>query len=118
MRKALEASHSRVRTIGKFFAASRVGLLISRCLKATTCSRKIARLIMSSNLVNPVVALFSGATHYGESKAVQGLIEQTVAALRLPGDFVRSGDRVVLKPNWVKEHDERFPGPNRWEHVV
>jgi uncharacterized protein (DUF362 family) len=25
---------------------------------------------------------------------------------------------VVLKPNWVKEHDERFPGPNRWEHLV
>ncbi|PYL01362.1 MAG: hypothetical protein DME19_01885 [Verrucomicrobia bacterium] len=24
----------------------------------------------------------------------------------------------MLKPNWVKEHDERFPGPNRWEHVV
>ncbi|HVY71401.1 MAG TPA: DUF362 domain-containing protein, partial [Verrucomicrobiae bacterium] len=28
------------------------------------------------------------------------------------------GDRVVLKPNWVKEHDERHPGPNQWEHVV
>jgi uncharacterized protein (DUF362 family) len=24
----------------------------------------------------------------------------------------------VLKPNWVKEHDERYPGPNQWEHVV
>jgi uncharacterized protein (DUF362 family) len=24
----------------------------------------------------------------------------------------------VLKPNWVKEHDERRPGPNAWEHVV
>jgi uncharacterized protein (DUF362 family) len=26
--------------------------------------------------------------------------------------------RVVLKPNWVKEHDERHPGSNTWEHVV
>ena len=24
----------------------------------------------------------------------------------------------MLKPNWVKEHDERHPGPDRWEHVV
>jgi len=24
----------------------------------------------------------------------------------------------VLKPNWVKEHDERHPGPGQWEHVV
>ena len=24
----------------------------------------------------------------------------------------------MLKPNWVKEHDERHPGPGRWEHVV
>ena len=24
----------------------------------------------------------------------------------------------MLKPNWVKEHDERHPGPNQWEHVV
>jgi len=23
-----------------------------------------------------------------------------------------------LKPNWVKEHDERHPGPNQWEHVI
>ncbi|HTG44552.1 MAG TPA: DUF362 domain-containing protein, partial [Verrucomicrobiae bacterium] len=25
---------------------------------------------------------------------------------------------IVLKPNWVKEHDERKPGPDQWEHVV
>lgn len=24
----------------------------------------------------------------------------------------------MLKPNWVKEHDERRPGPGQWEHVV
>ena len=24
----------------------------------------------------------------------------------------------MLKPNWVKEHDERHPGPGQWEHVV
>src|SRR5207244_3846516 len=28
------------------------------------------------------------------------------------------GNRVVVKPNWVKEHDERYPGPDHWEHVV
>ena len=31
---------------------------------------------------------------------------------------MRPHDRVVLKPNWVKEHDERHPGPGQWEHVV
>lgn len=38
--------------------------------------------------------------------------------LGLPSDFIRPGDRVILKPNWVKEHDERRPGPGQWEHVV
>ena len=38
--------------------------------------------------------------------------------VQLPEDYVRPGDRVVLKPNWVKEHDERHPGPDQWEHVV
>jgi len=46
------------------------------------------------------------------------LVEATLSALDLPGDFIRPGDRVVLKPNWVKEHDERTPGPDAWEHVV
>ncbi|MEO8426283.1 MAG: DUF362 domain-containing protein [Verrucomicrobiota bacterium] len=31
---------------------------------------------------------------------------------------MQSGNHVVLKPNWVKEHDERRPGPYQWEHVV
>jgi uncharacterized protein (DUF362 family) len=38
--------------------------------------------------------------------------------LALDPNFIRAGDNVVLKPNWVKEHDERFPGPDQWEHVV
>jgi uncharacterized protein (DUF362 family) len=46
------------------------------------------------------------------------MVDEALASLELPGDFIRSGDRVVLKPNWVKEHDERFPGPDQWEHVV
>src|SRR5690606_34679343 len=49
---------------------------------------------------------------------VQGMVESAIASLDLPADFIRPGDRVVLKPNWVKEHDERRPGPGAWEHVV
>ncbi|HSJ03275.1 MAG TPA: DUF362 domain-containing protein, partial [Verrucomicrobium sp.] len=45
-------------------------------------------------------------------------VARALDALALPGDFIRPGDRVVLKPNWVKEHDERHPGPGQWEHVV
>lgn len=63
------------------------------------------------------VSIGRGATRY-VSEDVCALVEETLAALNLPDDFVRAGDRVVLKPNWVKEHDERSPGPGAWEHVV
>lgn len=45
-------------------------------------------------------------------------VAETLNRLGLPPEFIRPGDKVVLKPNWVKEHDERFPGPDQWEHVV
>src|SRR5262245_36140237 len=65
-----------------------------------------------------LVAAFLGPKDYRDSNAIAGLVRQTLATLALPEDFVRPGDRAVLKPNWVKEHDERHPGPNQWEHVV
>src|SRR6185436_20896113 len=49
---------------------------------------------------------------------IHRMVSQSLEALSLPTDFIRSGDNVVVKPNWVKEHDERYPGPNQWEHVV
>src|SRR5262245_81735 len=64
------------------------------------------------------VSAFLGPKDYGDALAIAGLVRQSLAALALPNDFVQPGDRVVLKPNWVKEHDERRPGPNQWEHVV
>jgi uncharacterized protein (DUF362 family) len=64
------------------------------------------------------VAVFSGATDYRDPKAVECLVRQALDALEMPQDFIRPGERVVLKPNWVKEHDERRPGPGQWEHVV
>lgn len=67
---------------------------------------------------SPVVAAWRGATTYADRAGVQGMVESAIASLDLPADFIRPGDRVVLKPNWVKEHDERRPGPGAWEHVV
>ena len=68
---------------------------------------------------NPAqVSAQHGVDHYGDPGAIRSLVDETLAALQLPADYVRSGDRVVLKPNWVKEHDERHPGPDQWEHVV
>src|SRR5437762_6215485 len=64
------------------------------------------------------VALVSGPDHYKDAAAVRQAVDQALESLQLPSDFARPGDRVVLKPNWVKEHDERHPGPNQWEHVV
>lgn len=64
------------------------------------------------------VAAFAGAASYADAAEVQATVRAALEALELAPDFVRPGDRVVLKPNWVKEHDERHPGPNQWEHVV
>lgn len=64
------------------------------------------------------VAVLAGAPDYRDTSATRDLVARTLQQLRLPDDYVRPGDRVVLKPNWVKEHDERHPGPGQWEHVV
>jgi len=64
------------------------------------------------------VAAMRGRTDYGDPAAVVGLVHQALDALRLPPDFILPGQKVVLKPNWVKEHDERHPGPDQWVHVV
>ncbi len=65
-----------------------------------------------------LVAAFAGPDNYRVANTVFNSVNQTLAALSLPGSFIQPGDRVVLKPNWIKEHDERFPGPNQWEHVI
>ena len=64
------------------------------------------------------MAAFAGAPDYRDLAATRALVARTLEALQLPAAFIRPGDRVVLKPNWVKEHDERHPGPGQWEHVV
>lgn len=64
------------------------------------------------------VTLEHGSADYRNLAAVTAQVERALARLDLAPDFVRPGDRVVLKPNWVKEHDERRPGPDAWEHVV
>ena len=70
------------------------------------------------SLSDPNVSVWHGQSDYNDPA---GIIEQTraaIAALDLPDDFIRPGDHVVLKPNWVKEHDERHPGPHQWAHVI
>ena len=64
------------------------------------------------------VALCQGCTDYSHPADVQELVSQALQILHLPEHFIRKGDHVVIKPNWVKEHDERHPGPDCWEHVV
>src|SRR5947209_120229 len=66
------------------------------------------------------VAIFSpeDVRGYEDASAIRRLVAEALDSLGLPRDFIRPGERVVLKPNWVKEHDERHPGPNQWEHVV
>ncbi len=64
------------------------------------------------------VAVCSGPLDYRSATAVSDVVLRAIAALQLPERLIRPGDRVVLKPNWVKEHDERRPGPGQWEHVI
>jgi uncharacterized protein (DUF362 family) len=64
------------------------------------------------------VAAMSTSASYRDSSEVRAAVRSALALLELPENFVRPNDRVVLKPNWVKEHDERRPGPAQWEHVV
>lgn len=64
------------------------------------------------------VSVFAGPSDYVDAAGIVALVDAALAALGLPADFIRPGDRVVLKPNWVKEHDERHPSPGHWEHVV
>ena len=64
------------------------------------------------------VSAFRGVEHYDDPAAIHLLVGQALDALGLPDDYVLPHDCVVVKPNWVKEHDERHAGPGQWEHVV
>jgi uncharacterized protein (DUF362 family) len=64
------------------------------------------------------VATCSGPADYSDRAAVDRLVREALATLPGGSLLIEPGDRVVLKPNWIKEHDERFPGPDRWQHIV
>jgi uncharacterized protein (DUF362 family) len=70
------------------------------------------------SLTDSKVSVWTGSTSYSDRVGLCKQVAEAIEALSLPHDFIRRGDQVVLKPNWVKEHDERYPGPNQWEHVV
>ncbi|MCC6231955.1 MAG: DUF362 domain-containing protein [Verrucomicrobiales bacterium] len=65
-----------------------------------------------------LVTAWRGTDRYEDTAAVHRLVAQALEGLQLPAGFITPGQRIVLKPNWVKEHDERRPGPDAWEHVV
>lgn len=65
-----------------------------------------------------IAIIDTGVRDYKDRKAVMEAVAQSLTLLNLPSDFFPSRAKVVLKPNWVKEHDERTPGPDAWEHVV
>lgn len=64
------------------------------------------------------VAAITCAADYTRATEIREAVRAALEFLELPADFIPPGSCVVLKPNWVKEHDERYPGPNQWEHVV
>lgn len=53
-----------------------------------------------------------------EGQDLAQAVKEAVARLELAADFIRPGDHVVIKPNWVKECDERYSGPGHWEHLI
>ncbi|MBK8092300.1 MAG: DUF362 domain-containing protein [Verrucomicrobiaceae bacterium] len=58
---------------------------------------------------SPQVSVITGQAAYADAEALHTQIEAAIAALHLPSGFIRAGDHVVIKPNWVKEHDTRTP---------
>lgn len=74
--------------------------------------------LLSAAPSSALVAAVRGYSDYSDRSSILGAVQDALDRLNLPPDFIRAGDRVVLKPNWVKEHDERRPGPDAWEHVV
>lgn len=67
----------------------------------------------------PLVSICQGAQDYAETEAISRQVAQTLEALNLPADFIRPGDRVVIKPNWVKEHDTRTPHDREsWLQII
>lgn len=71
-----------------------------------------------NNATSTQVTIVRGTASYRDASEVRRLARAAIDTLGLPPDFIRPADRVVLKPNWVKEHDETHPGPNSWEYVV
>ncbi|MCD8533449.1 MAG: DUF362 domain-containing protein [Verrucomicrobia bacterium] len=67
---------------------------------------------------NKVSLVDVGDSDYADSGAVRVAVFEALDQLALADDFFPERARVVLKPNWVKEHDERQPGPDSWPHVV
>ncbi len=65
-----------------------------------------------------VVGLARSEPGYASLAQVEAAVRQAIGSLGLPPGFVHPGDRVVVKPNWVKQNDERHPGPGHWEHIV
>ena len=64
------------------------------------------------------VSIIKSESDYVHSSEVFAAVRNALEKLELEPDFIQPGNKVVLKPNWVKEHDERHPGPGHWEHVV
>lgn len=64
------------------------------------------------------VAVIKTVTDYHAPEAIETAVREALARLDLTPDFIRPGEHVVLKPNWIKPFDERYPKPGHWEHVV
>lgn len=73
---------------------------------------------MGSATQGHIVSVVQGPSDYGDSRTVERATQDAINRLPESASLIRPGDRVVLKPNWVKEHDERFPGPDQWDRVI
>ena len=82
-------------------------------------SRLLVNTLSPSSFGSPKVSVFSGKPAYDDVAALRQQILDTINALELPADFIKPGDRVVLKPNWVKEHNASKPeDENGWLTII
>jgi len=82
-------------------------------------NRHIVNTLDPTQFGSPKVSVMRGKAAYDDTAAIRQQIEDAITALELPADFIKPGDRVVIKPNWVKEHNaSKSEDENGWLTII
>lgn len=84
-----------------------------------TTESPVANHVLPSAQESTQVTILRGDLSYADSAAVTDHVRRALDALPAATTIVKPGDKVVIKPNWVKEHDTRYaPESDTWLTVI